>query len=140
MDSLYRTYDPKWTTYQGDGTGRDSYIVFANGGLNDVRVYNGSHPNSWQNSYHGMFKGVTPKKDATAFDYKPDGTGRDSYIINAFGLKNDYKSDYLGFQRGLRSVHETPVMDMRTRRKSNPAAIDITMFNNWPSSKQRYRN
>ena len=87
-----------------------------------------------------MFKGVTPKKDATAFDYKPDGTGRDSYIINAFGLKNDYKSDYLGFQRGLRSGHETPVMDMRTRRRTNPTAIDITMFNNWPSSKERYRN
>jgi len=42
MDSLKRTFDPKFVTYQGDGSGRDSYIVFANGGLNDLRVYNGS--------------------------------------------------------------------------------------------------
>ncbi len=134
METLKRTYDPKYTTYQGDGTGRDGYIVFANGGLNDVRNYNGSKPNNWQSSYHGTFKGVTPKKDATAFDYKPDGTGRDTYVINAFGLKNDYKSDYLGFQRGLRSEHETPMMDLKTRRRTNQTVIDITMYNNWPSA------
>ena len=81
-----------------------------------------------------MFKLVTPKKDATAFDYKPDGTGRDTYVINAFGLKNDYKSDYLGFQRGLRSEHETPMMDLKTKRRTNQTAIDITMYNNWPSA------
>jgi hypothetical protein len=97
MDFLYRTYDPKWTTYQGDGTGRDSYIVFGNGGLTDMKVLNGLQPKNWLYSTNVMLKGVTPKKDATAFDYKPDGTGRDSYIINAFGLKNDYKSDCLGF-------------------------------------------
>lgn len=31
--SLYRTLDPKFTTYQGDGSGRDSYIIFSDGGL-----------------------------------------------------------------------------------------------------------
>lgn len=85
-----------------------------------------------------MFKGVTPKKDATAFDYKPDGTGRDVYIINHFGLKNDYKSDYLTFQRGLRSKQETPMMDLKTRRKSSPS--DITMYLNWPTMQQRLKN
>lgn len=35
---------------------------------------------------------ITPKKDAVAFDYKPDGTGRDLYVIRLFGLKRNYKS------------------------------------------------
>jgi len=78
-----------------------------------------------------MFKGVAPRKDATAFDYIPDGSGRDKYIINAFGLKHDYKSDYQTFQRGLRSGQETPIMDFKTRRRSSPA--DITLYRNWPS-------
>ena len=30
---LYRTQDPKFTTYGGDGSGRDTYIIFSDGGL-----------------------------------------------------------------------------------------------------------
>jgi len=30
---LYRTYDPKFTTYRGDGMGRDTYILHNDGGL-----------------------------------------------------------------------------------------------------------
>ena len=30
---LSRTFDPKYTHYNGDGSGRDSYIVTNNGGL-----------------------------------------------------------------------------------------------------------
>lgn len=32
--AIDRTYHPKWVTYNGDGQGRDHYIVFNNGGLN----------------------------------------------------------------------------------------------------------
>jgi hypothetical protein len=30
---LYRTEHPKYTSYPSDGKGRDSYIMFGNGGL-----------------------------------------------------------------------------------------------------------
>ena len=48
MDSttIYRTEHQKFVTYTGDGSGRDGYIVFANGGLNELRDYKGSQPRS----------------------------------------------------------------------------------------------
>ena len=42
--SINRTYNPKFVTYWGDGAGRDGYIVFGNGGLNELRNYQGSKP------------------------------------------------------------------------------------------------
>lgn len=30
---IARTYHPKYTTYWGDGQGRDSYVITGNGGL-----------------------------------------------------------------------------------------------------------
>lgn len=41
MSGINRTYNPKWVTYWGDGQGRDGYIVFNNGGLNQLRDYKG---------------------------------------------------------------------------------------------------
>ena len=35
---LYRTHDPKFTTYRGDGSGRDTYVIFEDGGL--MPLYN----------------------------------------------------------------------------------------------------
>lgn len=67
--SLSRTYYPKFTTYWGDGAGRDHYIVFNDGGLQPQRDYRGPQYNGFNlgpNPYH---KGVTAKKDATAIDY-----------------------------------------------------------------------
>jgi hypothetical protein len=40
--SISRTHNPKYITYTGDGNGRDGYIVFANGGLHELRDYKGS--------------------------------------------------------------------------------------------------
>ena len=31
-NALARTFYPKYTTYTGDGSGRDGYVVFGNGG------------------------------------------------------------------------------------------------------------
>ena len=31
--SIQRTMDPKFTTYRGDGTGRDTYIINSDGGF-----------------------------------------------------------------------------------------------------------
>ena len=33
MTNLQRTFNPKYTHYAPDGTGRDNYIIKANGGL-----------------------------------------------------------------------------------------------------------
>ena len=56
---------------------------------------------------------VTPYKEPTAFDYKPDGTGRDLYVIRLHGLKRNYKSSHREFEFQLRSEQKTPMMDAR---------------------------
>ena len=30
---MNRTYDPKYSNYRGDGSGRDTYVLTGNGGL-----------------------------------------------------------------------------------------------------------
>ena len=47
MSTLNRTYHPKYTTYTGDGNGRDHYIVFNNGGLHALRDYRGTQYNGF---------------------------------------------------------------------------------------------
>ena len=39
--ALARTFYPKHTTYNGDGSGRDGYVVMGNGGLGPLRSYGG---------------------------------------------------------------------------------------------------
>lgn len=39
VSSLYRTEHTKHVWYGGDGSGRDQYIVFPNGGLNAERSF-----------------------------------------------------------------------------------------------------
>jgi hypothetical protein len=60
-----------------------------------------------------MRQTVTPTKEPTAFDYIPDGSGRDSYIIRSFGLKRNYRSKFREFESQLRSGSHTPMMDAR---------------------------
>ncbi len=74
---------------------------------------------------------MTPKKEPTAFDYKPDGTGRDLYVINLYGLKRNYKSDHREFEKILRSASQTPFMDARQLIMRD--ATDASLYNNWPS-------
>lgn len=77
---------------------------------------------------------VTPKKEATAFDYVPDGSGRDVYIIKNYGLKSNYRSKYREFEKGLRSGSPTPAMDARALRSRDPWGSDATHYLNWPSN------
>lgn len=79
---INRTFYPKFVTYTGDGNGRDCYVVFNNGGLHPLRDYQGPRFNSFNCSSKLVnSRAPTPFKESTAFDYKPDGTGRDLYII-----------------------------------------------------------
>ena len=95
MSSLYRTFNPKYAHYTSDGQGRDTYIIKNNGGLcveperakmtsthyPRTNLYVPPHPQYNQI----LFKGN--RKEATAFKYLSDGSGRDSYIlINSGGL------------------------------------------------------
>ena len=126
MSGLNRTFHPKFSTYWGDGTGRDSYVVMSNGGFNETRNYNGQQPNGWRTSTHGSAPYVAPQKDATAVDYIPDGSGRDNYIIRSFGLKRNYRSNYKNYERSLRSHEQTPLMDARAMNNRNPFIKDIS--------------
>ena len=97
-NTIYRTYHPKYVTNYGDGSGRDGYAVFGNGGLHDLRNYEGSRPRHPFNNFKSTPKASSiPRKEATAFDYVPDGSGRDSYVIYNYGLKANYRSDFQGF-------------------------------------------
>ena len=93
--SIARTYDPKYTTYRGDGQGRDSYVFMGNGGLVAPGAYTTNAP---QIGYQRPKKSstlyinqpiqqtfVTGSKEATAFKYFGDGSGRDSYVITDCG-------------------------------------------------------
>ena len=81
MSTLNRTDHCKYVTYTGDGSGRDHYVVFNNGGLHGLRDYRGQQYNGFNLGPLPTHAGVTPRKDETAVDYIPDGTGRDTYII-----------------------------------------------------------
>jgi hypothetical protein len=81
MSSLNRTYHPKWATYWGDGNGRDHYITFNNGGLNEQRMYGSSGKNTWKDTATVPTYHAAPRKDATAINYTGNGSGRDSYVI-----------------------------------------------------------
>jgi len=112
--NINRTEHIKYTTYWGDGSGRDHHIVFGNGGLHGLRDYQGPQKKSQFDHLKGMPKRMSaPRKEETAFDYVPDGTGRDSYVIFNYGLKANYRSSYKEFERGLRSEQATPMMDAR---------------------------
>ena len=88
--SLHRNSNPTTITYLGDGRGRDSYIIFNNLGRNETRTIKYPQPRSLVTGTSSPIR-ISPMKDASAFDYISDGSGRDSYIIkNSAGLKREY--------------------------------------------------
>jgi hypothetical protein len=141
MSSIDRTYYPKHVTYTGDGSGRDGYVVFTDGGLEPTRNYKCATKTLFDNGTNLMPAHMTaPRKESTALEYIPDGTGRDTYIINAFGFKRDYKSNCNDYVHSLRSVEHTPVMDKRSLTRRNPNGKDISAYNYWLSAKDRMKN
>ena len=84
MTTLHRTDHTKFVTYWGDGNGRDHYIVFNNGGLNEQRTYHGKETRvQWRDAriVGGSVGKVAPHKEAQALRYWGDGSGRDHHII-----------------------------------------------------------
>lgn len=96
--NLNRTFHPKYTTYQSDGCGRDTYILSTNGTLCKPAVIN-PHTGYQAGIISPMFftkirsHCASPRKDAMTFHYMADGTGRDGYVIRGDGgLHANYKS------------------------------------------------
>ena len=87
--TMVRTFYPKHASYMGDGTGRDSYVILNNGGLN------GSDKRAMMWRPNKVPKSVNPRpyKQAAALNYRSDGTGRDSYVVsNHGGLVADWRT------------------------------------------------
>lgn len=91
---------PKYSNYQNDGFGRDSYIKLDNGGflnkLNKVKLIENFDKNSTIRYYN-------TKRNVAPFKYRSDGTGRDNYVLHEHGglerdqmpLKNFHLKEFL---------------------------------------------
>ena len=73
--------NPKVSVYRGDGSGRDSYIKFNNGGFRKILTNNYRHDFSSAGADLPARTGITPKFAI----YKSDGYGRDSYVYSNSG-------------------------------------------------------
>jgi hypothetical protein len=86
--TMARTFHPKYASYTGDGSGRDTYVVLNNGGLT-----NSDKPNMMfrKQAYQQKHLAPRPEISPASHKYHSDGTGRDSYVVNNFGgLVHDY--------------------------------------------------
>jgi hypothetical protein len=120
IKGLNRTSKTRYNVYTGDGSGRDSYVIVGNGGVLKPECYLnnaphvGYHPPRASNS---MYMGPVKKfsgagKDATAFRYWGDGSGRDYYAVkDSGGLIPPYasKSPQANFYASLRQYEQTTV-------------------------------
>ena len=128
--TLSRTFYPKYASYMGDGSGRDSYVILNNGGLanSDKRAM------MWRPNKLPKSVNPRPYKQAPSLTYRSDGTGRDSYVIsNSGGLVGDFrctKADW-NFAAGLRQHQTSPVRNPKERWRGP----DNTDFLNWLTPK-----
>ena len=99
--TMSRTFYPKYASYMGDGSGRDSYVVIDNGGLAGTE----KRGMMWRPSKIPQSVNPRPFKMAPALAYRADGSGRDSYVIsNSGGLVADARCSKpdVNFRAGLR--------------------------------------
>ena len=90
---IMRTYNPGYANYQGDGSGRDGYILLNNGGLTKQSKMGIMWNCVANRSPRSKNVSVIGGKPTPSFKYRPDGTGRDSYVIpNQGGLVKDFRS------------------------------------------------
>ena len=81
----------KTIMYQVNGTGRDSYISFNNGGLIEPRKENKYITSTFETSQPKRFT-TFPALTGKKMVYKTDGSGRDTYIsfFKAASLMEDF--------------------------------------------------
>ena len=127
---MCRTFYPKYASYTGDGSGRDSYVTVNNGGMTgDTKRGMMWRPNK-------LPQNVSPRpyKAAPALKYQSDGSGRDSYVIqNSGGLVADFRCSKTNviFASGLRQHHQSPARNANERWRGP----DQTDYLNWMTPK-----
>ena len=87
-----RTFDPKYSHYFSNGSGRDNFIGYNNGGFSIPKIHGKFDATNFMrlgNLGGGATSGNTsPRMEPKPLEYRSDGTGRDSYIVcNSGGLK-----------------------------------------------------
>ena len=110
MANLWRTQRPRIPQYASDGSGRDYYIKYNNGGLWEEDhfkiIKKPDYERPRYSNYHTLFHQAAPCK------FIPTGAGRETYIINSMGLCHDQRplaSYHLGeFLRSSRSIEAQP--------------------------------
>ena len=110
MANLWRTQRPRIPQYASDGSGRDYYIKYDNGGIWENEKFKilkkPDYEYSKYSNYHTLFHQAAPVK------YIPTGAGRETYIINSMGLCHDQRplaSYHLGeFLRNSKSIEVQP--------------------------------
>jgi hypothetical protein len=76
--------DLAWTYYKNDGSGRDTYISFDNGGFHKPRPTAPKMGN--EQSLNNTFShDAHPQLHGKHINYLQNGTGRDSYIFMSNG-------------------------------------------------------
>jgi hypothetical protein len=139
-----RTFDPKFQHYFSDGTGRDNFINYNNGGFSVPRYFNAQKGTAFMK--HGSIsaqRSTSPRKEAMPVEYRSDGTGRDSYIVcNSGGMKQIFNKtcgEQL-FKETLRQS-ERPLFKSQRRgggrpiHLQKPFEVDITTYRNWITPK-----
>jgi hypothetical protein len=142
-----RTFDPKYQHYFSDGTGRDQFIIYNNGGFSIPKISNPMRGTAYMRMGNATpYKGSpSPRKEAMPVEYRSDGTGRDSYIVcNSGGLKQIFNKSHVEqfFKESLRQNDRPIVKSLHRRAQINkyfqrPFEVDITMYRNWITPKQQ---
>ena len=120
MANLWRTQRPRIPQYASDGSGRDYYIKYDNGGIWGNEKFRILKKPDYEypkyNNYHTLFHQAAPVK------YIPTGAGRETYIINSMGLCHDQRplaSYHLGeFLRSSKSLEAQPKYQTKRLYKS----------------------
>ena len=112
--SHYHSLKPKYTNYSANGTGRDTYINFNNGGYFYPSLKNPGNK-------RGLIRPKTACNSISmkSLHYHSDGTGRDGYVVADDGglhtpaLKGNAQ---LHFQGSLRSYPSRPLSSTQPTR------------------------
>ena len=129
---------PKVPIYRSDGHGRDTYIVFSNGGFNDYPYSRSYKKDSFtiptNKSIHDLYKRRPIDR------YVPDGGGRDYFIFKDIQSEHDKLADMPSFENILRK--RGPSQDY-LRLSKNPSSkfekrlINRIFYGKCPGMKDR---
>lgn len=145
-----RTFDTKYQHYFSDGTGRDQFVMYNNGGFSVPRMYNPMKGTAYMRMGNSAATSgsPSPRKEAMPVEYRSDGTGRDGYIVcNSGGLKQMFNRTHgeQFFKDSLR-VSERKMFKSQQNRGGRaqinkylqkPFEVDITQYRNWITPKQQ---